>query len=134
PPPWAPTAQPATPESGRSTTAPPESLLFWNGRGGFTPDGREYLIVIDSDGVDGPALPPAPWTNVLANPGCGCLVSEAGLGYSWAGNSQMNRLTPRSNDPVSDPPGDAVYLRDEENAQVGSPTPRPADGEATIHV
>ena len=47
----------------------------------------------------GPALPPAPWTNVLGNPGFGCLVTEAGLGYSWAGNSQMNRLTPWSNDP-----------------------------------
>jgi cellobiose phosphorylase len=134
PPRLAPSAKPFSPEAGRSTTAPTESLLFWNGRGGFTPNGREYLIVIDSNGADGPALPPAPWTNVLANPGFGCLVTEAGLGYSWAGNSQLNRLTPWSNDPVSDPPGEACYLRDEETGQVWSPTPLPAGSGATVHV
>ena len=79
----------------------PEGLLFWSGFGGFTADGREYVIMIDGTPPGGPALPPAPWTNVLANPGFGCLVTEAGLGYSWAGNSQMNRLTPWSNDPGS---------------------------------
>ena len=96
--------------------------MFWNGLGGFTPDGREYVIAIDAV----PTLPPAPWTNVLANPGFGCLVTEAGLGYTWAGNSQMNRLTPWSNDPVSDPPGEVVYLRDEETGEVWTPTPLPA--------
>ena len=83
----------------------PEGLSFWNGFGGFTHDGREYVIVIDGTAPGGPALPPAPWTNVLANPGFGCLVTEAGLGYSWAGNSQMNRLTPWSNDPTFGPAG-----------------------------
>jgi cellobiose phosphorylase len=134
PPPLATTAKPSPLEAARPTTGPPENLLFWNGRGGFTANGREYLIVIDSDGADGPALPPAPWTNVLANPGFGCLVTEAGLGYSWAGNSQMNRLTPWSNDPVSDVPGEAVYLRDEETGEVWSPTPLPAGSGSTIHV
>ena len=104
--------------------------MFWNGLGGFTPDGREYLIAIDAV----PTLPPAPWTNVLANPGFGCLVTEAGLGYSWAGNSQMNRLTPWSNDPVSDPPGEAVYLRDEETGEVWTPTPLPRGAGAAVTV
>ena len=63
---------------------------------------------------------------MLANPGFGCLVTEAGLGCSWAGNSQLNRLTPWYNDPVSDPPGEVVYLRDEESGEVWSPTPLPA--------
>ena len=76
-----------------SAAEPPDGLSFWNGFGGFTPDGREYVIVIDGISQAGPTLPPAPWTNVLANPGFGCLVTEAGLGYSWAGNSQTNRLT-----------------------------------------
>ena len=92
-------------------------LRFANGAGGFTPDGREYVIA---------NIPPAPWINVLANPSAGCLASDAGLGSTWVGNSQANRLSPWSNDPVSDPPGEAVYLRDEETGQSWSPTPLPA--------
>ena len=113
---------------------PPDGLSFWNGFGGFTPDGREYVIVIDHTSQRGPTLPPAPWTNVLANPEFGCLVTDAGLGYSWAGNSQMNRLTPWSNDPTSDPPGEAVYLRDEETGDFWTPTPLPLGPRATVTV
>ena len=113
---------------------PPDGLSFWNGFGGFTQDGREYVIVIDGLSQAGPTLPPAPWTNVLANPGFGCLVTEAGLGYSWAGNSQANRLTPWSNDPTSDPPGEAIYLRDEETGDFWTPTPLPLGGRATVTV
>ena len=129
PPALAATASPVPSEPARPA-APPEGLLFWNGLGGFTPDGREYVIVIDAV----PTLPPAPWTNVLANPGFGCLVTEAGLGYTWAGNSQMNRLTPWSNDPVSDPPGEVVYLRDEETGEVWTPTPLPRGAGAAVTV
>ena len=71
---------------------------------------------------------------MLANPGFGCLVTEAGLGYTWAGNSQMNRLTPWSNDPVSDPPGEVVYLRDEETGEVWTPTPLPRGAGAAVTV
>jgi cellobiose phosphorylase len=113
---------------------PPEGLSFWNGVGGFTHDGREYVIVIDSTSQSGPALPPAPWTNVLSNPQFGCLATEAGLGYSWAGNSQMNRLTPWSNDPTSDSPGEVIYLRDEETGDVWTPTPMPLGPQATVIV
>jgi cellobiose phosphorylase len=103
-----------------------DGLSFWNGVGGFTHDGREYVIVVDGTASGGPALPPAPWTNVLANPEFGCLVTEAGLGYSWSGNSQMNRLTPWSNDPTADSPGEVIYLRDEETGEAWTPTPLPA--------
>ena len=71
---------------------------------------------------------------MLANPGFGCLVTEAGLGYTWAGNSQMNRLTPWSNDPVFDPPGEVVYLRDEETGEVWTPTPLPRGPRAAVTV
>jgi cellobiose phosphorylase len=114
--------------------ASPEDLLFWNGLGGFTPDGQEYVIVIDGTAAGGPRLPPAPWINVLANPSAGCLATEAGPGYTWAGNSQMNRLTPWSNDPVSDPPGEAVYLRDEATGEFWTPTPLPRGAGAIITV
>ncbi len=98
----------------------PEGLQFGNGLGGFTADGREY-VVSAAPGV----LPPAPWTNVVANPRFGFLATESGGGCTWAGNSQQNRLTPWTNDPVSDPPGEVVYLRDEATGEVWTPTPLP---------
>ena len=109
-------------------------MSFWNGFGGFTRDGREYVIVIDGTSHRGPTLPPAPWTNVLANPQFGCLVTEGGLGYTWAGNSQMNRLTPWSNDPTSDSPGEVIYLRDEETGDFWTPTPLPLGPAAKMTV
>ena len=72
-------------------------------------------------------LPPAPWINVVANPVVRLpRLRERARGYTWAGNSQTNRLTPWSNDPVSDPPGEVVYLRDEETGEVWTPTPLPS--------
>jgi cellobiose phosphorylase len=109
-------------------------LTFGNGFGGFSQDGREYVIVVDGTAEAAPTLPPAPWTNVIANPNFGCLVTEAGLGYTWAGNSQMNRLTPWSNDPTSDPPGEVVYLRDEETGEVWTPTPLPVGPRSIVTV
>lgn len=95
-------------------------LPYFNGLGGYTPDGRSYVIYL------GPAKStPAPWINVLANPQFGTLVSESGLGCTWYGNSQTNRLTPWSNDPLLDPISDAIYIRDEELGTVWTPTPAP---------
>ena len=92
--------------------ARPSDLLFDNGLGGFSADGREYVIYLEPG-----RWTPAPWINVIANPDFGFMVSETGAGYTWSGNSGENRLTPWSNDPVTDPPGEALYLRDEETAR-----------------
>jgi cyclic beta-1,2-glucan synthetase len=105
--------------------AQPTDLLFNNGRGGFRPDGSEYVIYLKPG-----ENTPAPWINVIANPDFGFLVSETGGGYTWAVNSGENRLSPWRNDPVSDLPGEALYLRDEETAEVWSPTPQPAPADA----
>jgi cyclic beta-1,2-glucan synthetase len=106
---------------------PPAGLLFDNGLGGFSADGREYVIHL------GPGdTTPAPWCNVLANTDFGTLVTESGGGFTWAGNSGEHRLTPWTNDPVSDPPGEALYIRDEETAVVWTPTPQPA-GDGVAH-
>ena len=102
----------------------PTDLLYDNGFGGFTPDGREYVMYLAQG-----QWTPAPWVNVIASPRFGCVVSETGLGYSWAGNSGENRLTPWRNDAVSDPPSEAVYLRDEDTGEIWSPTPLPARAE-----
>ena len=120
---------PLTYSVGDASAAAGEHLLFDNGFGGFTADGREYVISLHAD-----ERPPAPWTNVLANPDFGCLVTEAGSGHTWAGNSQMNRLTPWSNDPVSDPSGEVVYIRDQETGEFWTPTPAPCGGLATTVV
>ena len=95
-------------------------LPYFNGTGGFTADGKEYVIYL------GPGhQTPMPWINVMANPQFGTIVSESGMGFSWFGNSQSNRLTPWSNDPVLDPSGEAMYIRDEDLDVVWTPTPRP---------
>ena len=102
--------------------------------GGFSADGREYAITIEAERSAEPVLPPAPWSNVIANKDLGCLTTEAGLGYTWSGNSQMNRLTPWSNDPVSDSPGEVLYLRDEETGAIWTPTPLPLGSPTTVSV
>lgn len=104
-----------------------EPLEFDNGYGGFSSDGTEYVIRMDRTAAD-VRLPPLPWTNVIANAAAGCVVSERGLGFTWASNSRENRLTPWFNDPVSDPVGEALYLRDEEAGEYWSPTPAPVAG------
>ena len=98
-------------------------LVAFNGHGGFTKDGREYVITTTRA-----SRTPAPWVNVLANPYFGTVVSETGSAYTWCENAQLYRLTPWGNDPVSDQGGEAMYLRDEEDGSVWSPTLYPAPG------
>ncbi|MEN9427546.1 MAG: hypothetical protein RLZZ220_1895 [Pseudomonadota bacterium] len=106
-----------------------EGQLLSNGLGGFTPDGREYVITLAPG-----QRTPAPWSNVLANPHFGSLVSESGSAYTWGENAHEFRLTPWHNDPVGDPGGEAIYLRDEETGQLWSPTPLPASAGAAFTV
>ncbi|HSM61462.1 MAG TPA: glucoamylase family protein, partial [Longimicrobiales bacterium] len=96
------------------------ALEFFNGWGGFDPSGHEYVVRLSG------APTPAPWANVLANPRFGTLVTESGGGFTWDANSGEARITPWSNDPVLDPPGEIVYVRDEETGEVWTPTPSPA--------
>jgi len=105
-----------------------QDLIFSNGLGGFTPDGREYVISTARGQVT-----PAPWVNVLANPFFGTVVSENGLAYTWSENAHEFRLTPWHNDPVSDSSGEAFYIRDEERGHFWSPMPLPCRG-ATPYV
>jgi cyclic beta-1,2-glucan synthetase len=103
-----------------SAPLPFMELNYFNSLGGFTPDGREYAIYLGPD-----TNTPAPWVNVIANPTFGTLVSETGSGFTWYGNSQRNRLTGWSNDPVLDPAMEALYIRDEESGVFWSPTAAP---------
>lgn len=102
---------------------PRPDLIFANGLGGFTPDGREYVISTARG-----QMTPAPWVNVLANAHFGTVVSENGLAYTWSENAHSFRLTPWYNDPVSDTSGEAFYLRDEVQGIFWSPMPMPSQG------
>ena len=103
-----------------SAALPFLELPYFNSLGGFTPDGREYAIYLGPN-----THTPAPWVNVIANPTFGTLASETGAGFTWYGNSQRNRLTQWSNDPVTDPPSEALYIRDEETGVYWTPTASP---------
>ena len=102
----------------------PANLLFDNSLGGFTSQDGDYAIHLD-----GGRATPGPWSNVLANEDFRHpIVTEAGLGFSWCnqqwGGRRNTGLTPWSNDPVRGiPRTEALYLRDEETAQIWSPTP-----------
>jgi len=99
--------------------------IFVNGMGGFTPDGREYVITLEPGQTT-----PAPWANVIASPHIGTVVSESGSAYTWVGNAHEFRLTTWHNDPLSDTSGEALYIRDEETGAFWSPTPLPASGQS----
>src|SRR5881398_2214241 len=103
-----------------SAPLPFMELKYFNGLGGFTEDGKEFVIYL------GPSTrTPLPWINIMANPKFGALVSESGAECVWGRNSQNDRLTPWFNDPICDPPGTAIYIRDDEIGVVWSPTPQP---------
>ncbi len=104
----------------------PPDLAYFNGLGGFSHDGREYVTKL---------LPkqttPSPWCNVIANSQFGTVISEAGCAYTWFENCHEYRITPWYNDPVTDVCGEAIYIRDEESGRYWSPTPLPARGRNT---
>jgi cyclic beta-1,2-glucan synthetase len=126
----APSPPPPEPKQTRSepAAARPE-LEFFNGLGGFAAGGREYVAIL------GPGQStPAPWLNVIANPAFGFQVSESGSGYTWSGNSRENQITPWSNDPVSDPVSEAIYIRDDETGELWGPTAQPIRIEESTYV
>ncbi|MDQ2962044.1 MAG: cyclic beta 1-2 glucan synthetase [Pseudomonadota bacterium] len=104
------------PETPSAAELPREPSILFNGIGGFTPDGREYVIAPAAGQTT-----PVPWVNVLANPHFGTVVSESGVAYTWSENAHLFRLTPWHNDPVGESSGEALYLRDEESGHFWSP-------------
>ena len=102
---------------------PRKDLQFNNGIGGFTADGKEYVITTTPTNRT-----PVPWINVLANPHFGTIISESGQSYTWVDNAHGIRLTPWNNDPVTDLKGEAFYLKDDESGKFWSPAPLPCRG------
>ena len=114
-----PNAQLVRPEP-PANPVPVPPMELENGLGGFTPDSREYVIVLE-----GERETPLPWSNVLANSEFGTLISSAGSSFTWAENSRENRLTPFANDPIMDPTGEAIFIRDDDSRACWGATPAP---------
>jgi cyclic beta-1,2-glucan synthetase len=108
-------------------TKPPD-LEFENGIGGFADRGRDYVAVLQ-----GGETTPMPWINVISNGAFGFQVSLEGTGYSWSLNSQQNQITAWSNDPVTDRPGEVIYIRDEESGEIWGPTAFPLRDPAAVY-
>lgn len=119
---WMPYEEPYE-KPGEEAWARGVGLVYWNGLGGFTPDGKEYIIKIPPE-----AATPVPWVNVIANPDFGCTISESGGSCTWSENAHEFRLTPWYNDPVTDVSGEALYIRDEDTGRFWSPTAFPTRG------
>ena len=113
------------PEAAALADVQPPGLAQFNGLGGFSADGREYVIASRRG-----KMSPAPWVNVIANAQFGTVISESGSAYTWSENAHEFRLTPWHNDPVSDASGEAFYLRDEESGHFWSPTSWPCESPA----
>jgi cyclic beta-1,2-glucan synthetase len=105
------------------------ALEYFNGLGGFTAGGREYVMVLEQG-----QRTPAPWINVIANPQFGFQVSADGAGSTWSINARENQLTPWSNDPVGDAPAEVIYVRDELTGDLWSATPQPIRQPASSYV
>jgi cyclic beta-1,2-glucan synthetase len=104
----------------------PKDLIFFNDLGGFSTNGREYVIITNDQKAT-----PAPWVNVLANKNFGTVISESGQSYTWSVNAHEYRLSPWNNDPVGDSAGEAFYIRDEESGNFWSPSPLPSTGKSS---
>jgi cyclic beta-1,2-glucan synthetase len=130
--PLAPAAPPAVRHVAATIDAPRRALTLDNGLGGFADAARSYDITLT--GTD---ETPVPWSNVIANPQFGTIITASGSAHTWSGNSRENRLTPFANDPVSDPTAEALYIRDDHTGEFWSPTPgpvirSPADGACVV--
>ena len=120
----APLAQGGAPAEPTATA----ELQFFNGTGGFTPDGKEYRIVLPPGRTT-----PAPWVNVMASPQIGTLVSESGSAFTWRINARENQLTPWSNDALVDPSSEILYLQDRATGAYWTPTAQPRSAPGATH-
>ncbi len=116
------------PQASKLLPAEPKGS-FYNGLGGFIDGDGAYRI-----DLSGGRQTPEPWSNVIANPRFGCLVTESGGGYTWAENSREYKLTSWANDPVADPPAEWLYVRDERSGVVYRPLPQPGRDPASDYV
>ncbi|CAH0338566.1 glucoamylase family protein [Rhizobium sp. CECT 9324] len=109
---------PALPAAIEATAKAPDGndLDFWNGFGGFSRDGSEYVVRLAAGSAT-----PQPWINVITNEQFGFHVAAEGAGFTWSQNSRDYQLTPWTNDPVTNRPGEAFYVADLESGRTYAP-------------
>lgn len=93
-----------------------KDLAFWNGFGGFANAYQEYVVRLSGNRVT-----PQPWINIIANDNFGFHTSSEGASFTWSRNSRDFHLTPWSNDPVTDRPGEGIYIHDLDTGTAFSP-------------
>jgi cyclic beta-1,2-glucan synthetase len=91
---------PRHPAEAVALEAPP--LEFFNGRGGFTEEGREYVIVLGKG-----KQTPAPWIRHCQR---NWFPFPVGRGLHLVPQQPRKSAHPWSNDPVSDPSGGAISV------------------------
>ena len=101
-----------------------ENIKYYNEYGGFSSDGKEYLISINKD-----KRLPTVWSNILANKKFGTVVTESLGGYTWYKNSRLNRITAWENNASYDIPSEIIYLKNMDNNKTWSLglNPKPDD-------
>lgn len=90
-----------------------EKLKFYNGFGGFTESGNEYIIKVNKN-----VKPPIVWSNVLANEKFGTVITNNLGGFTYSTNSRLNRITSWANTPCEDIPSEIIYIRDLEKRKL----------------
>ena len=90
-------------------------LKYYNEYGGFSEDGREYIIKLNKK-----EKPPTPWSNILANKNFGTVVTSNMGGYTWSKNSRLNRISSWINNPANDIPSEIIYIKDTDYGKIWS--------------
>ena len=92
-----------------------ENLKYYNEYGGFSEDGKEYIIKVNKN-----KRLPTVWSHIIANEKFGTLVTESMGGFTWYKNSRLNRLTTWSNNQVLDIPSEVIYMQEKETGKTWS--------------
>ena len=92
-----------------------EKLKYYNEYGGFSEDGKEYLIRINKN-----SKLPTTWSHVISNENFGTVLTENMGGFTWSKNSRLNRLSAWNNNPVQEIPSEIIYLKDIRNGKAWS--------------
>ena len=90
-----------------------EDLQFFNGYGGFTPNGKEYKFAVNQENKL-----PTIWSNCISNKMFGVVVTENMCDIIWNKNSRLNRITSWNNDTVLNIPSQIIYIRNMKNNKV----------------